>query len=281
MKSFRDLAASPTISGVVLLLASLFGLLLANSGLSELYFAALHAPLGGRIGPLNFDLTVGHWISDGLMTLFFLGVTLEIKREVTVGHLDSVGRAVLPAIGAVGGMIGPALIYIVCVRQDAEALRGWAIPAATDAAFTLPLVAALGSRIPPAVRAFLIALAIFDDVLAILIIASFYSFNLSMLMLSGATLAVATLISLNLSGVRRLPLYVLVGLLLWAAMLQSGIHATLAGVLLGLCIPSGNKEDAAHGQLLLQRFDHAIQPYVALLILPVFGFANGAMAETG
>lgn len=275
---FRAWAASPSIAGLVLLAASLAGLVLANSSLAVGYFAILHHHAGPAFGSLNFNLSVEHWINDGLMSLFFLAVTLEIKREVTVGHLDSVGHAALPALGALGGMIGPALIYAAFAWHDPEALPGWAVPVATDAAFTLPLIAALGSRIPPGVRAFLMALAIFDDVLAILIIALFYSAGIAWPALACAGLALAVLVGLNKAGVRRLGPYLVTGVVLWTAMLQSGVHATLAAVLLGLCIPSGRddkaRQEARQGMLPVQRLEHAIQPCVALLILPLFGLAN-------
>jgi NhaA family Na+:H+ antiporter len=274
MRGIRKLSYSPIACGLLLLGASVLGLTLANSPLSSTYFSILHTRLGVTFGSIDLKLSVEQWISEGLMVLFFLGVTLEIKREITLGHLNSLGHAALPAIGAVGGMIGPALVYIAITRHSPEAHSGWAIPAATDAAFTLPLVAALGTRIPPGVRAVLMAVAIFDDVLAIVVIAAFYSSNLSIPALVCAALGVIALLGLNRAGVRPFAPYVAVGLLLWVALLQSGVHATLAGVLLGLTIPAGSKREAKDGHLPLQRVEHCIQPYVALLVLPLFGLAN-------
>jgi NhaA family Na+:H+ antiporter len=263
----KNWASSPIKCGTVLLVASLAGLALANSPWSHAYFAVLHTPIG-------LHLSLGHWISDGLMTLFFLNMTLEIKREATVGYLASAREAALPAIGALGGMIGPALIYAAFTWNNAQELRGWAIPAATDAAFTVPIVAALANRVPSSVRAFLVALAIFDDVLAIVVIAVCYSSGLSWIALSLAGLALAALVGFNRLSIQQLAPYLITGFVLWLALLQSGIHPTLAGVLTGLCVPSGRKEDAPRGDLPVQRLETAIQPYVSLLILPIFGLAN-------
>lgn len=270
----RRWAASPAISGTVLLAASLLALALANSPLSNLYADVLHHQFGPVLRPFDLRLSVEHWIGDGLMALFFLSVTLEIKRELTVGHLNTVRQAALPTLGALGGMAGPALVYLACAWGEPGALHGWAVPVATDAAFMLPLLAALGTRVSAGVRAFLIALAIFDDVLAILIIALFYSGNLSWGALQGAATVLAVLVALNLAGVRRLWPYAAGGASLWVALLQTGVHATLAGVLLGLCVPSDRRESAQQEALPLQRVEHAIQPWVALLILPLFGLAN-------
>jgi len=258
----KKAAASPTTGALILLAASLLGLALANSPWSEPYFNTLHT----ETAPHPFTRSVQDWINDGLMALFFLSVTIEIKHEITTGHLSSLRRVALPLLGAIGGMIVPALLYALRTRHDPIALNGWAIPVATDAAFALAIVTALGSRIPPGIRAFLMALAIFDDVLGIIVIALFYGTTLAWPALAIATLLLLTLILLNKTGATHPIAYLAPGLLLWLALLPSGLHPTLAGVALGLCLPT-------HGRA-FKRLTTTLQPVVALLVLPVFGCAN-------
>jgi NhaA family Na+:H+ antiporter len=246
----------------------------ANTPLSGLYFGALHAPLGG--------MDVHHWVNDGLMALFFLLVGLEIKREWVDGELSSWRRRVLPGVGALGGMAVPALIYVVIQQGDPATLRGWAIPAATDIAFALGILSLLGRRVPVSLKIFLTALAILDDLGAVLIIALFYTASLEAWALAGAAVALAGLIAMNRLKVTALTPYLIVGLALWWLVLQSGVHATLAGVALALTIPirpSPAAPDDATSPL--HRLEHGLIPWVAFLVLPVFGFANAGVSFAG
>lgn len=266
---------SGAAAGVLLVFAAANALVIANSPLGVVYFKLLETKLGG--------LSVLHWINDALMALFFLLVGLEIKREFIEGQLASWSRRALPAIAALGGMIAPAAIYIALARGDAEALRGWAIPAATDIAFALGVLAILGSRVPVSLKIFLTALAILDDLGAILIIALFYTGNLSLPMLAGAGACLAVLIALNLRGVRALPLYLALGAVLWFLVLKSGIHATLAGVALALTIPLGGhgaeSDEPEHSPLHV--LEHRLQPWSSYFIVPIFGFANAGVSIAG
>src|SRR5262245_61594259 len=201
--------------GVILLIAAVFALILANSPLAPLYGALLDTPVSIRIGALELDKNLLHWINDGLMAIFFFHVGLEIKRELVVGELSTAKQASLPAIGAIGGMIVPAIIYIAINASDPHALKGWAIPTATDIAFAVGVLALVGSRVPPALKIFLLALAIIDDLGAIVIIALFYTYNLSFAALALAAIGVAVLVSLNRRGVTRVAPYVLTGLFIW------------------------------------------------------------------
>ena len=235
--------------GAVLLAAAAIALILDNSRLSSLYGALLDTPMTIRIGALNLDKPLLLWINDGLMAIFFFYVGLEIKKEVVVGALSNLRAASLPIVAAVGGMIVPAIVYSIINIMDATALRGWAIPAATDIAFAVAVVALLGPRVPPALKVFLLALAIIDDLGAIVIIALFYTANLSVLALALAAVGIAVLIALNMGGVTRMAPYALVGVFIWVCVLKSGVHATLAGVVVALAIPaawqSGATGDAA------------------------------------
>ncbi|OJT98152.1 MAG: Na(+)/H(+) antiporter NhaA [Alphaproteobacteria bacterium 65-7] len=259
-KFFKSEAAS----GILLLGVTVAALGIANSPLAPAYDGALRAYIGG--------LSLLHWINDGLMTLFFLLVGLEIKRELAAGgELSGWDKRALPGLAALGGMAVPALIYVAVNRADPAALRGWAIPTATDIAFSLGVLAMLGSRAPAALKIFLAALAILDDLLAVLIIALFYGSGLSLPFLGLAGLVVAALLTLNRLGVARLWPYLLLGLLLWACVLKSGIHATLAGVLLAFVMPT------APGR----RLEHGLADWVAYAIVPIFAFANAGVSLAG
>ncbi|WP_210201615.1 Na+/H+ antiporter NhaA [Bosea sp. CS1GBMeth4] len=266
---------SGAAAGVLLVLAAAAALVIANSALGPAYFKVLESKLAG--------LSVLHWINDALMALFFLLVGLEIKREFIEGQLASWGRRALPALAALGGMIVPAAIYATLARGDAEALRGWAIPAATDIAFALGVLAILGPRVPISLKIFLTALAILDDLGAILIIALFYSGELSLPMLAGAAACLAVLIALNLRDVRALPLYLAIGAVLWFFVLKSGVHATLAGVALALTIPLAGRgtesDEPEHSPL--HTLEHRLHPWSSYLIVPVFGFANAGVSVAG
>jgi NhaA family Na+:H+ antiporter len=268
---FRHEAAS----GVVLMLASALALVLANSPLAASYDLLLNVHGSVRIGSFGIDKPLLLWINDGLMAIFFLLVGLEIKREVLEGELSDRRRATLPVVAAIGGMSIPALIYFGITWREPDAIAGWAIPCETDIAFSLGVLALFGSRIATSLKLFLTALAIIDDLGAIVIIAIFYTEELSWVSLSVAFAALAILVILNLAGVRRVIWYVVVGIVLWVFVLKSGVHATLAGVALALAIPfkAGSRHDSP-----LIRIEHELAPWVAFGILPLFGFANAGLS---
>ena len=274
LSSLRELLTSGAGGGLVLMASAALALAVANSPLADAYFAALKAHLG--------PLSVLHWINDGLMAVFFLLVGLEIKRELLDGRLRTWPDRILPGVAALGGMILPALVYAAVNRHSPETLRGWAIPAATDIAFALGVLALLGSRVPVSLKVFLTALAIIDDLGAVIIIALFYTADLSPPMLGGAAATLAALYGLNKAGVSRLWPYLTLGVVLWGFMLLSGVHATIAGVLLALTVPLrlsvGRPDDPTSP---LHILEHAISPWTAFLILPVFGFANAGVSLAG
>ncbi len=272
LRRFLDSSAA---GGVVLMVAAALALVVANSALAPGYFAALHAEVGG--------LSALHWVNDGLMAVFFLMVGLEIKREMLDGQLATWGRRVLPGAAALGGMAVPALVFVAFNRGDPEALRGWAIPSATDIAFALGVLSLLGPRVPPSLKIFLAALAILDDLGAVAIIAAFYTGGLSLPHLAAAVFVLAVLAGLNRAGVTRLWLYLALGGVLWWLVLRSGVHATLAGVGLALCVPlrgvPGGVDDPRHSPL--HRLEQALSGWVAFGVLPVFGFANAGVSFAG
>ncbi|CAB3943460.1 Na(+)/H(+) antiporter NhaA [Achromobacter insolitus] len=273
---------SEALGGYVLMLAALIALVVANSPAAPAYFSVLETKLGFQAGPVVLKETVLHWINDGLMAVFFLLVGLEIKREVLDGQLRGAARIVLPGIAALGGMLLPALIYVLINFSSPDTLRGWAIPAATDIAFALGILALLGSRVPTSLKIFLTALAILDDLGAIVIIALFYTAELNVFALSMAGALLACLVCLNRAGVLRLTPYLLIGAVLWYFVLKSGVHATLAGVALALTIPlrpQNQGHPGAHSPL--HELEHALHKPVALLIVPVFGFANAGVSFAG
>ena len=263
--------------GIVLVIATVVAMVVANSALSADYLAWLHARLTLGFGPLSLDKSVSHWINDGLMVLFFLMVGLELKRELVEGQFADRANITLPVVGAVGGMAVPMLIYAALNWGDAAAMRGTAIPAATDIAFALGILSLLGPRVPLALKALLLAIAVADDLGAIVIIAVFYTGELSMVGLVTALALVGVLYTLNRAKVTQLGLYLFVGFLLWLAVLNSGVHATLAGVVLGLMIPLGKGARDGSSEALL----HALHPWVAFVILPVFAFANAGVPLAG
>lgn len=264
--------------GIVLLLAALLALVLANSPLSHLYDTFLDTPVSIRVGALKLDKPLLLWINDGLMAIFFLLVGLEIKRELLAGELSTPRQAALPAVAALGGMIVPALIYAAINWHKPAALNGWAIPAATDIAFAVGVMALLGPRVPPALKIFLLALAIIDDLGAIIIIALFYTENLSVTALMLAGLGIAALVALNLANVMRISAYVLVGVFIWVCVLKSGVHATLAGVVTALAIPL-RQRDGEPGPL--EDLEHNLHTWVAFGIVPLFAFANAGVSLAG
>ena len=265
-------------SGLILLFAAIIALIVSNSNLSNIYFSTLDKYLFLGINDFGLKLSVLHWINDALMAIFFFFVTLEIKREFLQGELSNIKQALLPIIGAVGGMVVPALIYVYINFGDSETLNGWAIPSATDIAFSLGVLSLLGKRVPLSLKVFLTALAIIDDLGAILIIAIFYSGDLSVKYLSLMLLAFITLLVINKFNIRKFLPYLIVGIFLWDFTHNSGIHATIAGVLLAMTIPHRKKEKDFS---LLIKIEHAISPYVAFGIMPLFAFANAGVSLEG
>ena len=270
----RNLLSSEATAGLILMGAAALALIVANSPAAPLYQATLHAKLAG--------LSIEHWVNDGLMALFFLLVGLEIKRELIDGQLSTWRRRALPGIAALGGMVVPALIFVSLNIGEPATLRGWAIPTATDIAFALGVLALLGRRVPVSLKIFLTALAIIDDLGAVAIIAVFYTADLAPGWLLLAALAIAVGVLINRQRVERLTPYLLLGAVLWVLVLRSGVHPTLAGVALALLIPlkpsPGRPDDTTSP---LHRLEHGLQPWVAYLVLPIFGFANAGVALGG
>ena len=277
-KPFRWFFKLEAASGLVLLFSAIIALVISNSELSNLYFNTLEKYLFIGINNFGIKLSVLHWINDALMAIFFFFVTLEIKREFLQGELSNIKQAMLPIIGAVGGMLVPALFYIFINYGNSETIVGWAIPSATDIAFSLGVLSLLGSRVPISLKVFLTALAIIDDLGAIVIIALFYSGDLSIKYLSLMLIAFIILLILNKFNVKKFLPYLIVGLFLWEFTHQSGIHATIAGVLLACTIPHRKKEKDFS---LLIKLEHAISPYVAFGIMPLFAFANAGVSLEG
>ena len=265
-------------SGLILLISAIIALIISNSSYSEIYFNTLNEYLFIGINNFGLKLSVIHWINDALMAVFFFFVTLEIKREFIQGELSNIKQAMLPIIGAIGGMLVPALIYIYINFGDTITLNGWAIPSATDIAFSLGVLSLLGSRVPLSLKVFLTALAIIDDLGAIVIIALFYSGDLSVKYLSLMLLAFIILLVLNKFNVKKFIPYLIIGILLWDFTHNSGIHATIAGVLLATAIPHRKKEKDFS---LLVKIEHSISPYVAFGIMPLFAFANAGVSLEG
>ncbi|MEI9420245.1 Na+/H+ antiporter NhaA [Mesorhizobium sp. Cs1299R1N1] len=272
---FREFLDSEAAGGIILMVAAALALIVANSPLAETYFAVLHAYLG--------PLSVSHWVNDGLMAVFFLLVGLEIKREMLDGQLSTWPRRVLPGIAAAGGMVVPALVYVAINSSNPAALSGWAIPTATDIAFALGVLSLLGSRVPASLKVFLTALAIIDDLGAVIIIAIFYTSGLSLAYLGAAFAVIAALIVLNRMRVMSLVPYLVLGAILWVLVLKSGVHATLAGVALALTIPlersAGIGHDLDHSPL--HRLEHGLHKLVAFIVVPIFGFANAGVSLAG
>ena len=275
---FRWFFKLESASGLVLLIGAVIALILSNSNLSEYYFAVLNIHIS--VGTQNFglDLSVLHWINDVLMCVFFFVVTLEIKREFVHGELSKPKQASLPIIAAIGGMAVPAIIYIIINLETNNTLRGWAIPSATDIAFSIGVLSLLGKRVPVSLKIFLMALAIIDDLGAIVIIAFFYSTELQyiyLILMIGSFLA---LLAINKFGVKKFTPYLLIGLLLWYFTHESGIHSTISGVILALTIPHKIREKDFS---LLLKLEHILSPYVAFVIMPLFALANAGVSLTG
>ncbi len=315
---FREFSAREASGGLLLIAAALIALVWANSPFADSYAALWRTPLAIGLGDLAISKSLHLWINDGLMAIFFLVVGLEIKREVLVGELASPRRAILPIAAAIGGAVLPAILFLVIAGTDPEAARGWGVPMATDIAFALGILALLGSRVPVGLKIFLTALAIVDDLLAVMVIALFYSSDTSLPALAATGVILVVLVAVNRLGVRRPLVYALLGIALWVAILQSGIHATIAGVLLAMTIPArtridptdfldrargfiadfgsdiGCDPDAAHhaalweledltesAQAPMLRMEHALHPWVAFLIVPLFALSNAGVPVAG
>lgn len=274
-KFLKEFVQHESVAGLLLMATALLAMLVANSAWSAHYLNLLQVPVAVQVAEFGIHKPLLLWINDGLMAIFFLLVGLELKREWLVGELADKSQVVLPALAALGGMAMPAALYVAINAHDASALSGWAIPAATDIAFALGILSLLGSRVPLSLKVFLTSLAIFDDVGAIVIIALFYTADLSLQALAVAAVAVLLLAIFNRQRVMHTAPYLLVGLVLWVAMLKSGVHATLAGVLIALFIPMQQHNNA--NQSPLRQLEHNLHPWVAYMVLPVFAFANAGL----
>lgn len=279
LKALKDFFQFEAAGGILLLVAAILAMVVVNSPASGLYDSLLEVPVEVRLGQFEIAKPLLLWINDGLMAIFFFLIGLEIKRELLAGELSEPSRVVLPVLAAIGGMVVPAVIYSVINWGDPIAMKGWAIPSATDIAFALGVLALLGSRVPTSLKLFLMTLAIIDDLGAIVIIAIFYTADLSVISLMLAVVALMLLTLFNRMGVISLTPYLLVGLVLWAAVLKSGVHATLAGVLIAFFIPYRKLPDEQETQL--ERLEHDLHPAVAFGILPLFAFANTGISLDG
>ncbi|MDQ6969061.1 MAG: Na+/H+ antiporter NhaA [Mariprofundus sp.] len=280
MKFIEAFIKQESASGILLIFTTLLALMLSNTFLSPWYQSFLHIPVELRFGALHLDKSLYHWVNDGLMAIFFLLIGLEVKREILEGHLSSMRQIALPGIAAVGGMLVPAAIYLAFNADNPIAINGWAIPTATDIAFALGILSLLGKRVPISLKIFLMALAIIDDLGAIVIIAIFYTTDLSVLSIVVASLSLLSLIALNIFGVSKKAAYFIIGTILWVSVLKSGVHATLAGVALALTIPLNAKD--AHNQAIspLKDIEHGLHFWVAFFILPLFAFVNAGVDIT-
>nr|WP_318383055.1 Na+/H+ antiporter NhaA [uncultured Enterobacter sp.] len=278
MRLIQRFINSEASGGVTLIIAAVAAMLLANvDATQDIYRNFLNTPVELTVGSLEIHKDMLLWINDALMAIFFLAIGLEVKQELVQGSLATRHQAIFPVIAALGGMVLPALVYLIFNAHDPIARHGWAIPTATDIAFALGVLALLGNRIPPALKIFLMALAIIDDLGAILIIALFYTSQLSMLSLGVAAAAIVVLAVMNMLNIRRTGLYILVGVVLWTAVLKSGVHATIAGVIIGFFIPLKEKDGVSPAINL----EHVLRPWVGWLILPLFAFANAGVSLQG
>ena len=281
MNLFKNFMQKEMLSGVLLIFATIMALIISNSALFPFYEALLHTPIQIRIGALDIDKHLSHWVNDGLMVLFFLLIGLEVKREVLQDHLSTWSQAALPIYAAIGGIVVPALIYVFFNYGDAEAMRGWAIPTATDIAFALTILSLLGKRVPASLKVFLLALAIIDDIAAILIIALFYTDQLALEPLALASVCMFALILANRFKVSHKSIYFAIGVVLWVCVLKSGIHATLAGVALAMTIPLRGVNEPKSKPCMLSEVEYGLHNWVALLIIPIFAFVNAGINLQG
>ena len=277
MDLIEEFIKKESASGMLLIFATILALIFSNTMLSPLYASFLHIPVEIRVGALHLDKSLYHWVNDGLMAIFFLLIGLEVKREILEGHLSSLRQITLPGFAAVGGMIVPAGIYLIFNQNNPIAIRGWSIPTATDIAFALGVLSLLGNRVPISLKIFLLALAIIDDLGAIVIIALFYTAELSTLSIAAAFVSLLVLITLNVFGVSKKAAYFIVGTILWISVLKSGVHATLAGVALAFTIPLRVKDEDGQSISPLKEIEHNLHFWVAFFILPLFAFVNAGV----
>ena len=280
MKAIEEFIQNESSSGILLIFTTVFSLVLSNTFMLPLYESFLHIPVEIRIGSLHLDKSLYHWVNDGLMAIFFLLIGLEVKREIIEGHLSSLSQIALPGFAAVGGMVVPAAIYLTFNQNNPLATNGWAIPTATDIAFALGILSLLGNRIPASLKLFLLALAIIDDLGAIVIIAIFYTVELSTVSIISALISLAVLIAFNIFGITKKAAYFIVGTILWVSVLKSGVHATLAGVALAFTIPLNAKDENNHPISPLKDIEHNLHFWVAFFILPLFAFVNAGVNVT-
>jgi len=280
MNLLEDFIKKESSAGIVLIFITVLALIFANTGLSTFYQWFTNIPIEVRIGALDINKPLLLWINDGLMAIFFLLIGLEVKREIIEGHLSSVKQAILPGVAAVGGIVVPAAVYLAFNYDDPQAASGWAIPTATDIAFALGVLALLGKRVPVSLKIFLMALAIIDDLAAIIVIAIFYTTDLSVLSISVASASLAVLIIMNRMHVAKKSAYFVVGTILWVSVLKSGVHATLAGVALAFTIPFVAKNEEGKTFYPSNEIEHGLHYWVAFFILPLFAFVNAGVDFT-
>lgn len=277
LKQIQKFLKLEAASGILLLVSALLAMIFANTDLNQLYFSFLQTEVAIKFGAFSIDKPLLMWVNDGFMAVFFILVGMEVKRELFEGSLSSYQKAIFPAVAALGGMIIPALVYWFINQNSPEYQQGWAIPMATDIAFALGIVALLSKQVPPALKVFLLALAIIDDLGAIIVIALFFSHEMSMQALTIASIAIVILVAMNRYKVTGLINYAIIGTILWASVLKSGIHATLAGVIIGFCIPLRGK----NGEAPLHHLEHALAPWCSFAILPLFAFSNAGVSLEG
>jgi NhaA family Na+:H+ antiporter len=277
----QDFIKKESAAGILLIIATVLALILENSFMSTFYTSFLHTPVEIRFGDLQIAKPLLLWVNDGLMAVFFLVIGLEIKREVREGHLSSLSQITLPGIAALGGMIVPALIFIAFNRGEEFSMNGWAIPTATDIAFALGILSLLGKRVPVSLKVFLMALAIIDDLGAILIIAFFYTSELSTLSITIAAISLLMLLIMNRMHVAIKSAYIVVGIILWVSVLKSGVHATLAGVALAFMIPLSSKDKEGNHFSMAKEMEYDLHNWVAYMILPLFAFVNAGVDLQG
>ncbi|ABY70542.1 Na+/H+ antiporter NhaA [Actinobacillus pleuropneumoniae] len=277
LKQIQKFLKLEAASGILLLVSALLAMIFANTDLNQLYFSFLQTEVAIKFGAFSIDKPLLMWVNDGFMAVFFILVGMEVKRELFEGSLSSYQKAIFPAVAALGGMIIPALVYWFINQNSPEYQQGWAIPMATDIAFALGIVALLSKQVPPALKVFLLALAIIDDLGAIIVIALFFSHEMSMQALTIASIAIVILVAMNRYKVTGLINYAIIGTILWASVLKSGVHATLAGVIIGFCIPLRGK----NGEAPLHHLEHALAPWCSFAILPLFAFSNAGVSLEG
>ncbi len=281
MNMIEGFIKKESTAGIVLIIVTIAALILENSGLSDLYNHFLHTHVEIRFGSLQIAKPLLLWVNDGLMAVFFFLIGLEVKREVLEGQLSSIKQVALPGIAALGGMIMPAVVFILINQSESFAMKGWAIPTATDIAFALGILSLLGNRVPVSLKLFLMALAIIDDLGAIIIIALFYTTDLSTVSIAVASISLVVLFVMNRVGVVKKAAYILVGIVLWVSVLKSGVHATLAGVALAFFIPLNSTDKEGRKFSIAKEMEHDLHYWVAFLILPLFAFVNAGVSLKG